>query len=182
MWVKSNKPSLCLLAFAWLPSANKHVVHVRSQHVERCTAPLINFYLHSVTFHLSQRGLLHWLHVPHEFCESFGRELFNFVTELDLHLYRHIKWLLWLCGCSSSYHWLCDLSGYRAAALRWQSILRPEFVKFATRTSFHALTDPVDVAAGHVVELAIIPDELYFSEAIFIGSVITSNKPAFHSA
>ena len=170
------------MAFAWLPSANKHVIHVRSQHIKRCPAPLINFNLDSVTLHLGQRSRLNRLNITHEFCESFGGELFNFVTELDLHLYRHFQRLLWLCGCSCSNYWLCDLGGYRAAALRWQPILRPKFVKFATRASFHALADPVDVAAGHIVKLAIIPDELYFSKAIFVGSEFASNKPAFHSS
>lgn len=51
-----------------------------------------------------------------------------------------------------------------------------KLLDLALRGLFHPLTDLVDFAADHVVELAVVPDELDVVEDIFVGSVLAREQ------
>ena len=63
---------------------------------------------------------------------------------------------------------LCSFSaGSGLSTGRWgQSVLGAEFIELSAGRSFHALANFVDVGALHVVEFAIVPNELDIGETL----------------
>ena len=61
-------------------------------------------------------------------------------------------------------------------------MLGPEFIEFAPGSAFHAFANPVDVRARHVVELAVVPNELDVRETLLKALVVSTFHPSAHIA
>jgi hypothetical protein len=141
--------------------AHHHVVDEHSELVKLLAIPIVYHNLNPVVFHFGHRLGHRCLHVAHKLGQLLRIQFLDLAAEFHLHFSAHLGWHLGFShGLGRCLDWFLGGLATGGGGRGWQSVLVAELVKFSLAAALHTFANSVDVAAGHIVELAVVPYEL----------------------
>ena len=63
----------------------------------------------------------------------------------------------------------------------WETMSSPELLNLSLGNLLHPLANLIDLAANHIVELTVVPDQLDVTEDLLIGGVFAREELLFAS-